>query len=87
MPIQVFLLFSVRASYDVLLSMRRHFMPHDQFAEVARQLDETLSELDQISDPALRRSLLGTMRLLIEEADRLAGRDVAEQQGFQPACK
>ena len=61
----------------------RHFMPHDQFAEVARQLEETLSELNQVSDPALRRSLLGTMRLLIREADRLAGQQ-ASRENSQP---
>lgn len=54
-------------------------MPHDQFAEVSRQLEETMSELNQVSDPALRRSLLGTMRLLIGEADRLAGQEAANK--------
>jgi hypothetical protein len=52
-------------------------MPSDQFAEVARQLEEVLSELNQVSDPALRRSMLGHMRLLIVEADRLAGDEAA----------
>jgi hypothetical protein len=48
-------------------------MPSDQFAEVARQLEEVLSELNQVRDPTLRRSKLAQMRLLIVEADRLVG--------------
>ena len=49
------------------------FMSSDQFAEVAHQLEEVLSELNQVCDPTLRCSMLSQMRLLIVEADRLAG--------------
>jgi hypothetical protein len=47
-------------------------MSDDKFAAVARQLEETLSKLNRVSDPALRRTLLSDMRRLIAEADRLA---------------
>jgi len=46
-------------------------MPHDEFTDVARQLEEKLSEMNQATDPALRRSMLSDMRRLIAEADRL----------------
>jgi len=45
----------------------------DQFAEVVRQLEEVLPELNQVRDPTLRRGMLSQMRLLIVEADRLVG--------------
>jgi hypothetical protein len=48
--------------------------PEDEFAAVARQLEETLSEINQVSDPVLRRKLLADMRRLIAEADRLAAK-------------
>jgi len=47
-------------------------MPSDPFADVTRQLEEVPSELNQASDPALRRGVPAQMRL-IAEADRLAG--------------
>lgn len=47
-------------------------MTDDEFADVARLLEETLSELNQVSDPALRRILLADMRRLIAGAERLA---------------
>ena len=46
-------------------------MSSEQFAEVSRQLEEVLSELNQVRDLALRRSMLSQMRLLLVEADRL----------------
>lgn len=60
----------------VLQSCLRHFMPdpQDEFADVARQLEETLSEINQVSDPVLRRKLLADMRRLIAGADRLAAK-------------
>jgi hypothetical protein len=48
-----------------------------QFAEVARHLEEVLSELNQVHDPTLRRSMLSQIRLLIVEADRLVGDETA----------
>ena len=58
-------------------------MADDEFANVARLLEETLSELNQVSDPALRRILLADMRRLITEADRLA----AESENADKADK
>lgn len=55
-------------------------MSSDQFAEVARQLEEVLSELNQVRDPTLRRSMLSQMRLLIVEADRLVGDKTAGER-------
>ena len=49
----------------------RHFMTDHEFSEVARLLEETLSELKQSHDPQLRRIMLADMRLLLAEADRL----------------
>jgi hypothetical protein len=46
-------------------------MSDDEFANVARQLEKNLFEMNQSTDPALRRSLLSDMRRLIAEADRL----------------
>jgi TATA-binding protein-associated factor Taf7 len=46
-------------------------MPHDDFADVARQLERKLLEMNQATDPALRRSILSDLRRLIAEADRL----------------
>jgi hypothetical protein len=57
-----------------MLQCRCAIMPRDQFADVARQLEELLSDLNHGSDPALRRRMLAHMRLLIVEADRLAAR-------------
>ena len=48
-------------------------MPNDVLADIASQLEETLSELNQVSDPTLRLKMLAGMRLLMTEADRLAG--------------
>ena len=49
------------------------FMPNDVLAEMASQLEEILSELNQVSDPTLRLKMLASTRLLMTEADRLAG--------------
>jgi soluble cytochrome b562 len=46
-------------------------MPDDEFADVARQLERKLFEMNQATDPAVRRSMLSNMRRLIAEADRL----------------
>jgi hypothetical protein len=46
-------------------------MAQDEFAEVARQLEETLAEINQVTDPGVRHTLLSDMRRLIAEADRL----------------
>ena len=48
-------------------------MPNDVLADIASQLEEILSELNQVSDPTLRFRMLATIRLLMTEADRLAG--------------
>jgi hypothetical protein len=47
-------------------------MPDDEFADVARQIEESLSNLNQVNDPTLRRKMLADMQRLIAEADRLA---------------
>jgi hypothetical protein len=54
------------------------FMSVDEFTEVERLLQETVSELKQANDPAIKRLLLADMRRLLAEADRLmlAGRHV-----------
>ena len=46
---------------------------NDKFTEVASQLEEILSELNQVGDPTLRVRMLASMRLLMTEADRVAG--------------
>jgi hypothetical protein len=61
-------------------------MSNDKFADVARQLEETLSELNRVSGLALRRSLLSDMRRLISEADRLAA-EGAPQKADKPTGK
>jgi hypothetical protein len=55
-------------------------MSSDQFVVVARQLEKALSELNQLRDPALRRSMLSHIRLLIVEADRLVGDETAGER-------
>jgi hypothetical protein len=62
-------------------------MPNDEFAEVARQIEKTLTELKQATDPALRRSTLTRMRRLIAEADRLAGPNAATKEGPNGTAK
>jgi hypothetical protein len=47
-------------------------IPSDEFADIASQLEEILSELNQVSDATLRRSMLAAMRLLTADAHRLA---------------
>ena len=59
-------------------------MTDDEFADVARLLEETLSEMNQVSDPALRRILLADMRRLIAEADRLAAESEKAKQADKP---
>jgi hypothetical protein len=59
-------------------------MADDEFANVARLLEETLSELNQVSDPALRRILLADMRRLIAEADRLAAESENAKKADEP---
>jgi len=46
-------------------------MHEPDFDKVARQLEETLSQLKGTKDPEQRKSLLRTMRRLLVEADRL----------------
>jgi hypothetical protein len=46
-------------------------MREPNFDSVARQLEETLSQLKRTKDPEQRKSLLRTMRRLLVEADRL----------------
>jgi hypothetical protein len=41
------------------------------FAEVQRNLEETLSKLKETNDQELRRQLLRKMRSLLVEADRM----------------
>jgi hypothetical protein len=55
-------------------------IPNNEFADIASQLEEILSEVNQVSDPTLRRRMLASMRLLIREADRLGG---SERERFQ----
>jgi hypothetical protein len=45
--------------------------PENEFGEVQKLLQKTLSELKQTNDPATRRKLLADMRKLLAEADRL----------------
>jgi hypothetical protein len=45
-------------------------MAEPNLDKVARQLEETLSQLKGTKDPAQRKSLLRTMRRLLIEADR-----------------
>lgn len=46
-------------------------MHEPDFDKVARQLEETLSQLKGAKDPEQRKSLLRTMRRLLIEADRI----------------
>jgi hypothetical protein len=46
-------------------------MREPDFDKVARQLEETLSQLKGTEDPEQRKSLLRTMRRLLIEADRI----------------
>ena len=46
-------------------------MAEPDFDKVARQLEETLSQLKSTKDPEQRKSLLRTMRRLLIEADRI----------------
>jgi hypothetical protein len=46
-------------------------MREPDFEKVAKQLEETLSQLKGTKDPAQRKALLRTMRRLLVEADRL----------------
>lgn len=46
-------------------------MSENKFAEIERQLQETLSELKQVRDPQLRQKMLADMLRLLVEADRL----------------
>ncbi len=68
MPIRFFL-YVIGGS--TMFQSARHFMTDHEFSEVARLLEETLSELKQSHDPQLRRIMLADMRLLLAEADRL----------------
>lgn len=56
-------------------------MVNAEFVDVARQLEELLSELNQVGNPALRRSMLAAMRLLIAEADRVSLPKAAAKEG------
>ena len=46
-------------------------MPEDQLAEIVRQLQETLFELQETKNREVRLTLLRHMRLLLLEADRV----------------
>ncbi len=46
-------------------------MAEPNLDKVAKQLEETLSQLKGTKDPAQRKSLLRTMRRLLIEADRI----------------
>jgi hypothetical protein len=46
-------------------------MPRDEFAEIARHLQEAVSELQETLNHEKRLTLLGHMRLLLLEADRV----------------
>lgn len=62
-------------------------MPDEEFHDVARQLEETLSELNQVNEPTLRRSLLSDMRRLIAEADRLAAENTPAAREEKPEAE
>jgi hypothetical protein len=49
-------------------------MHEPTFDTVARQLEETLSNLKRTKDPAQRKDLLRAMRRLLVEADRVTGK-------------
>ena len=53
-------------------------MVEHEFAEVARQLEETLSEINEVSDTDLRRKMLADMRRLLAEADRLLSEEAKQ---------
>ena len=59
-------------------------MPDDDFADVARQLERKLFELNQVTDPALRRNMLFDMRCLIAEADRLNSETASPKKTDKP---
>lgn len=42
------------------------FMANAEFADIASQLEEILSELNQVSNPTLRRRMLASIRLLMK---------------------
>lgn len=44
---------------------------HSDFAQVQRDLDETISKLKAARDPEARKRLLRDMRRLLVEADRI----------------
>lgn len=46
-------------------------MAEPDFDKVSKQLEETLSQLKGVKDPAQRKALLRTMRRLLIEADRI----------------
>jgi hypothetical protein len=53
-------------------------MPEDQLAEIVRQLQETLSELQETKNRELQLTLVRHMRLLLLEADRVLDEARAE---------
>lgn len=59
-------------------------MLDDEFKVVSRQLEETLSELNKVNDPGLRRSILSNMRRLLVEADRLAAESARPRRQTRP---
>jgi TATA-binding protein-associated factor Taf7 len=76
-------MYSVWSPYGASICLR-HFMPDDEFTDVARQLEEKLSEMNQATDPALRRSMLSDMRRLIAEADRLNTESTLAKKAEKP---
>jgi len=59
-------------------------MPEDEYADVARQLEQKLLEMNKATDPALRRSMLSDMRRLIAEADRLNAKSTKPKTPDKP---
>jgi hypothetical protein len=53
-------------------------MPEHQFVEIVRELQETLSELQQTTNREVRLTLVRHMRLWLLEADRVLDEARAE---------
>jgi hypothetical protein len=58
--------------------------PENEFGNVQRRLQETLSELKRSHDPAVRRKLLADMRACLADADRLIAETETERNAQDP---
>jgi hypothetical protein len=59
-------------------------MAENEFTEVARQLEEALSGMNEVSNPERRRKMLAEMRRLLAEADRLLSESGEQARQRQP---